>query len=65
MTSHVYFKHVQWSELVLKKIKAPYVPVISSPTDTSNFEHYDEEGGEDWARFNDRNKDTFANFASA
>jgi len=59
---HAFFKPVNWAELERKEIKAPYVPTITSPTDTSNFEHYDDEGGEDWARFNDRKKDTFAGF---
>mmetsp|Transcript_18118 Transcript_18118/g.43343 ORF Transcript_18118/g.43343 Transcript_18118/m.43343 type:complete len:789 (-) Transcript_18118:558-2924(-) len=62
VTSHIFFKNLHWNELTRKEIKAPYIPVITSPTDTSNFEHYDDEGGEDWARFNDRKKDTFAGF---
>jgi len=62
ITGHPFFKQTNWSTLVKKEEKAPYIPPISSPTDTSNFEQYEDEGGEDWARFNDRKKDTFAGF---
>jgi len=62
VSGHVFFKPVDWAELVRKKPKAPYVPQIKSPTDTSNFEDYEEESGEDWARFNDKSKNVFKGF---
>ena len=31
-------------------------------TDTSNFEEYEDEGAEEWARFNDKSKNLFADF---
>ncbi|KYQ94452.1 putative protein serine/threonine kinase [Tieghemostelium lacteum] len=39
--SHPFFKGVQWQSL--RSTKAPIIPQISSITDTSNFDHYDEE----------------------
>jgi len=62
VSGHVFFKPVDWNELVRKKPKAPYIPQIKSPTDTSNFEDYEEESGEDWARFNDKSKNVFKGF---
>ena len=38
------------------------MPTIKSPVDTSNFEHYDEDDAEDWARFNDKKSTVFADF---
>ena len=37
-------------------IKAPIIPVIKNPLDTSNYEHYEDEDGTDWARYNDKKK---------
>ena len=43
-------------------IKAPIIPVIKNPLDTSNYEHYEDEDGTDWARYNDKKKNVFAAF---
>jgi len=47
-----FFKAINFVELEKKIIKAPIVPTISNPLDTSNFEEYEDESGEDWLRFN-------------
>jgi cGMP-dependent protein kinase len=62
VTGHAFFKDIKWNKLTAREIQAPYVPDIKSDTDTSNFEEYDDEGAEDWARFNDRNPATFKGF---
>jgi hypothetical protein len=38
------------------------VPKIKSPLDTSNFEHYDDDDDGDWARYNDKRNNVFADF---
>ena len=43
-------------------IKAPIIPVIKNPLDTSNYEHYEDEDGTDWAKYNDKKKNVFAAF---
>mgnify|MGYP001179919512 CR=1 FL=1 len=62
ISSHAFFKTTDWTALVRKELKAPYVPTIKSPTDTSNFDEYEDEGGEDWTRFNDKSKNLFKGF---
>jgi len=62
VSGHALFKPIDWSVLVKKEIKAPYIPKISSPTDTSNFEEYEDDSGEDWTRFNDKAKNVFKGF---
>ena len=59
---HPFFKPVDFPSLESYSVKAPYVPTIKSPVDTSNFEHYDEDDAEDWARFNDKKSTVFADF---
>lgn len=36
--SHVWFRELRWSQLIAKKVKTPYVPVIDNKFDLSNFE---------------------------
>jgi len=62
VSGHPFFKAINWTELTQKTKKAPYVPKIKSPTDTSNFDDYEDEGGEEWARFNDKRSDHFKGF---
>ena len=47
---HPFFKPVDFPSLESYSVKAPYVPTIKSPVDTSNFEHYDEDDAEDRAQ---------------
>jgi len=55
-------KHIDWAALTKKSLKAPYIPTIKSPTDTSNFDKFEDESGEDWRRFNDKSKNVFKGF---
>lgn len=41
--SHRFFRNVDWDRLRAKKEKAPWLPSITSATDTSNFDPYDED----------------------
>eukprot|EP00908_Phaeocystis_cordata_P026034 Transcript_8509.p2 GENE.Transcript_8509~~Transcript_8509.p2 ORF type:complete len:482 (+),score=294.80 Transcript_8509:1140-2585(+) len=59
---HAFFKPVDFTELEAKTIRAPFVPKIKSPLDTSNFEHYDDDDDGDWARYNDKRNNVFADF---
>lgn len=40
---------MNFTKLVKKQIKAPWVPHVDDPLDISNFEQYDDDG-EDFAR---------------
>jgi CRP-like cAMP-binding protein len=62
ISGHTFFKHTDWKGMVRKSCKAPYIPTIQSPTDTSNFDDYDDEDGGDWARFNDKRQNLFKDF---
>ena len=58
-----FFKPINFTDLEKKSvIKAPHIPAIKNPTDTSNFEEFDDDGGAEWARFNDKSTDLFADF---
>jgi len=59
---HPFYKPLDFGELEAKKPKAPFIPTIKSPLDTSNFEHYDDDDEGDWARFNDKSSNVFAEF---
>eukprot|EP01102_Stenamoeba_stenopodia_P013678 TRINITY_DN4472_c0_g1_i2.p1 TRINITY_DN4472_c0_g1~~TRINITY_DN4472_c0_g1_i2.p1 ORF type:complete len:102 (+),score=19.35 TRINITY_DN4472_c0_g1_i2:528-833(+) len=39
--NHKFFKGLNWSKV--RDLKAPFIPVVTSPTDTQNFEDYSEE----------------------
>jgi len=41
---HRWFSNFSWDDLMKKKIKAPYVPVVKSLGDVSNFEEYPDSG---------------------
>ena len=36
--SHAFFRNINWEDIYHKRIPAPFLPLISSPTDTSNFD---------------------------
>uniref|UniRef100_A0A7S4BY39 cGMP-dependent protein kinase n=1 Tax=Chrysotila carterae TaxID=13221 RepID=A0A7S4BY39_CHRCT len=59
---HPFFKPINFDELYNKVPKAPLIPRISDPLDTSNFDYYEDEDGSEWARFNDKRRDFFKNF---
>lgn len=40
---HKFFRGIDFIQLGLKQIEAPFIPVIAHPTDTSNFEPEDDE----------------------
>jgi serine/threonine protein kinase len=62
VTAHAFFAKYDWGALTRKELKAPYIPKISSPTDTSNFDDYEDGDGEDWTRYNDKSKNLFKGF---
>eukprot|EP00440_Ansanella_granifera_P063448 gb/GFBE01068794.1/.p1 GENE.gb/GFBE01068794.1/~~gb/GFBE01068794.1/.p1 ORF type:complete len:396 (+),score=81.36 gb/GFBE01068794.1/:1-1188(+) len=35
-----WFADIAWSDLLAQKLKAPFLPTVSSPSDTSNFDDY-------------------------
>jgi len=37
---HKWFKDINWPDLPLKKLEAPFKPVVKSESDTSNFDDY-------------------------
>jgi serum/glucocorticoid-regulated kinase 2 len=36
--NHPWFEKVNWNALLTKSIKAPFVPILTSDADTSNFD---------------------------
>ena len=36
--SHTWFEKVNWNALLSRSIKAPFVPILTSDADTSNFD---------------------------
>ena len=36
--SHAFFRNINWDDIYHKRVPAPFVPQITSPTDTSNFD---------------------------
>ncbi|KAF9889428.1 Serine/threonine kinase [Aspergillus nanangensis] len=36
--SHAFFRNVNWDDIYHKRVPPPFMPTISSPTDTSNFD---------------------------
>lgn len=36
--NHPWFEKVNWNALLAKSIKAPFVPILTSEVDTSNFD---------------------------
>jgi len=36
--SHAFFRNVNWQDIADRKVAAPFLPQIKSPTDTSNFD---------------------------
>ena len=46
---HRFMNPINFNNLYLKKISAPYKPTVKSATDTSNFAHYDDSMSENTA----------------
>lgn len=36
--SHPFFRNINWDDIYHKRVPAPFIPQITSPTDTSNFD---------------------------
>lgn len=36
--SHAFFRNINWDDIYHKRVPPPFLPSISSPTDTSNFD---------------------------
>lgn len=36
--SHAFFRNINWDDIYHKRVPPPFMPQISSPTDTSNFD---------------------------
>ena len=36
--SHAFFRNVNWDDIYHKRVPPPFIPTISNPTDTSNFD---------------------------
>ena len=47
VTGHSFFGSLDWAKLVARQLTAPFVPVIKSRSDTSNFESIEEEDASD------------------
>ena len=62
ISAHPFFGKLNWAALLKKAEPAPYTPRIRSPTDTSNFEHFEDVGVGKWARYNDRRCNEFEGF---
>jgi CRP-like cAMP-binding protein len=57
-----FFAKTDWKAMLRKTCKAPFVPKISSPTDTSNFDDYDDEDGEEYKKFLSKDPELFKGF---
>lgn len=36
--SHAFFRNINWDDIYHKRVPPPFLPTISNPTDTSNFD---------------------------
>lgn len=36
--SHAFFRNINWDDVYHKRVPPPFIPTISNPTDTSNFD---------------------------
>ena len=41
--AHPWFAEMDWNRLAVRRLNAPHIPTISSPTDCSNFFSYSEQ----------------------
>ena len=55
--NHVWFKSIDFDELRLQSIAAPFVPKIKDPLDGSNFE--------DWSHLDDKTKQSYPKLTSS
>lgn len=44
--NHRFLNSINLNQLYSKKISPPYRPIVKSSSDTKNFGHYEEKGGE-------------------
>ena len=49
---HDFFKAIDWRRLEAKELRVPYVPQISDPLDTSNFDEFPSEDNSRWDKYN-------------
>ena len=54
-----FFASLDWTALRSKQLPAPFTPPMKNPTDSSNFDHYDE--ADSIPRY-DGSQEPFANF---
>ena len=52
-----FFSTINFRDLEEKKIKAPKIPEIKDMLDTSNFDQYDDDDGEEWMAHNTKDSD--------
>ena len=36
--NHPWFQNINWNEILNKKVKAPFIPIVKSEVDVSNFD---------------------------
>ena len=56
---HDWFDEVDFDDLLGKAVPPPYLPIIDNPTDTSNFDSYEEQPGEIWGHHLTEKSDRF------
>lgn len=61
--NHAFFKGLDWKKLYDRKLTPPFVPPVSHPGSTQNFEKYDESFGDSRApNLSERDREAFKTF---